>query len=111
MRFGMRIRIMVVVGLALITPAAAIQAIDRLLVLTRENQIVYYQTDNAQNTKLVRTYGKNDLPGAFPARSLEIGRGNILTTYDSQRNRVGRFVVDGQSEQLVPYVGDPAGRR
>ena len=106
MRLTTRIRITLIAVIALSVQTASIYAVDRLFVLTGEDQIVYYRIDGPGAAKLTRTYGKKDLPGAFPARYLEMRRGNILTTYDSQRSRVGQFVLDGLSDQLLTYKGE-----
>ncbi|MBM3801842.1 MAG: cupin domain-containing protein [Acidimicrobiia bacterium] len=91
----------------LLVPGVAIQAVDRLFVLTAEDRLAYYRIEGPHSAKLVRSYSKNDFPAIFPARHLEIKSGNILTTYDSQRNRVGQLVFDSASEQLAVYRGEP----
>jgi hypothetical protein len=106
MRLSLRILIKVMLGLTLLAPITSIEAIDRLIVLTGENQIAYYRIEGTRSASLVGSYGPKDLPGVFPAQSLEVGSGNILTTYDSQRRKVGQFVFDDQFEHLVPYRGD-----
>jgi hypothetical protein len=92
---------------------AALQATDRLLVLVGQDRIGYYRIDGASTATLVKTYGREELPGALPARSLAVSGGNLVTTYDSGGKPVGRFLFEGLTEKLVSYTGDssiPGGR-
>jgi quercetin dioxygenase-like cupin family protein len=84
---------------------AALEATDRLLVLVGQDRIGYYRID-ASNATLVKTYGRDELPKAFPARSLAVTGGNLVTTYDERGNPVGRLLFEGLSEKLVSYTGD-----
>jgi quercetin dioxygenase-like cupin family protein len=89
---------------------ATVQAAERLLVLAGEDRIAYYRIDGASNARHVKTYGRADLPGAFPARRLEVSGGNRVTTYDGQGDPVGRLVFDGPGDRLVPYGGEEGSR-
>ena len=92
---------------------ATLQATDRLLVLVGQDRIGYYRIDGPSTATLVKTYGREELPGALPARSLAVSGGNLVTTYDSGGNPVGRFLFEGLTEKLVSYTGDssiPGGR-
>lgn len=110
MSLSFRNRMTAVISLVLLAHPTMLRAADRLLVLVGEDRIAYYRTGGAGNAVHVKTYGREELPGAFPARSLEVSGGNIVTTYDGRGNPVGRLVFEGLTEKLVAYTGDGGSR-
>ena len=106
MNLSSRGRTTAVLALVLLACPATLQALDRLLVLVGEDRIAYYRIDGGNNAAHVKTYGRGDLPGVLPARSLEVSGGNIVTTYDGRGNPVGRLLFDGLTDKLVAYTGD-----
>lgn len=92
------------------------RAENRLFVLQGEEAILEIDIDDEGNAQPVRTYRERDLPGVFPAQSLEMRDGNILITYDGQKRPTARLLYR-RSQGLTKYDGDPgqasdpAGRR
>ena len=89
---------------------------NRLFVLQGEEAILEVDIDDEGKTRQVRAYREWDLPGVFPARSLEMRDGNILVTYDDQKRQTARLLYR-RSDGLTKYGGhpgqatDPQGRR
>jgi len=92
------------------------RAENRLFVLQGEEAILEIDIDDEGNAQRVRTYRERDLPGIFPARSLEMRDGNILVTYDGSKQQTARLLYR-RSTGLTKYGGnpgqttDPEGRR
>jgi quercetin dioxygenase-like cupin family protein len=103
------------VCLVLLCPLTC-RAENRLFVLQGEEAILEVDIDDEGNAQRVRTYRDRDLPGVFPAQSLEMRDGNILVTYDEQRRQTARLLYR-RSDGLTKYDGspgqatDPGGRR
>ena len=89
---------------------------NRLFVLQGEEAILEVDIDDEGNIQRVRTYRERDLPGVFPAQSLEMRDGNILVTYDGEKRQTARLLYR-RSHGLTKYDGNPgqasdlAGRR
>ena len=66
----------------------------------------YSSSSPAKNT-LEATYSVQDLPLAFPAESIAMRSGNILCTFDQQRNLLARLLYDPATNRLRVYQGDP----
>ncbi len=92
------------------------RAENRLFVLQGEEAILEVDIDDEGNARQVRAYRERDLPGVFPARSLEMRDGNILVTYDGRKQQTARLLYR-RSQGLTKYGGnpgkatDPEGRR
>ena len=92
------------------------RAENRLFVLQGEEAILEVDIDDEGNARQVRAYRERDLPGVFPARSLEMRDGNILVTYDGSKRQTARLLYR-RSHGLTKYGGepgqasDPEGRR
>ena len=92
------------------------RAENRLFVLQGEEAILEIDIDDEGNARRVRAYRERDLPGVFPARSLEMRDGNILITYDGNKQPTARLLYR-RSQGLTKYGGnpgqasDPSGRR
>ncbi|MDE2924910.1 MAG: cupin domain-containing protein [Acidobacteriota bacterium] len=92
------------------------RAENRLFVLQGEEAILEVDIDDEGNARQVRAYRERDLPGVFPAQSLEMRDGNILVTYDGQKRPTARLLYR-RSQGLTKYDGNPgqasdlAGRR
>ena len=105
----------VLVCLSLLFPLTC-WAENRLFVLQGEEAILELEIDDEGNAQQVRTYRDRDLPGVFPAQSLEMRDGNILVTYDGQKRQTARLLYR-RSHGLTKYDGepgqasDPEGRR
>ena len=105
----------VLVCLLLLSPLTC-RAENRLFVLQGEEAILEVDIDDEGNARQVRTYREQDLPGVFPAQSLEMRDGNILVTYDGQKRPTARLLYR-RSQGLTKYDGnpgqasDPDGRR
>ena len=103
------------VCLLLLVPLTG-RAENRLFVLQGEDTILEIDIDDEGHARQVRTYRERDLPGAFPAQSLEMRDGNILVTYDGSKQQTARLLYR-RSHGLTKYDGepgqatDPAGRR
>lgn len=79
---------------------------NRLFVLQGEEAILEIDIEDGGNARQVRTYRDRDLPGVFPARSLEMRDGNILVTYDGQKRETARLLYR-RSHGLAKYGGEP----
>ena len=82
------------------------RAENRLFVLQGEEAILEVDIDDEGNAQRVRTYRDRDLPGVFPAQSLEMRDGNILATYDEQKRQTARLLYR-RSDGLTKYDGSP----
>lgn len=82
------------------------RAENRLFVLQGEEAILEIDIDDEGNARQVRAYRERDLPGVFPARSLEMRDGNILVTFDGRKRPTARLLYR-RSEGLAKYDGDP----
>ena len=58
----------------------------------------------------VTTYNKENFPGFFPADSIKMRRGNILSVYDQSKELKGRLVYNPRSDRLELYDGNPGDR-
>ena len=105
----------VLVCLLLLSPLTC-RGENRLFVLQGEEAILEVDIDDEGNARQVRTYRERDLPGVFPAQSLEMRDGNILVAYDGQKRQTARLLYR-RSQGLTKYGGNPgqasdlAGRR
>lgn len=81
---------------------------ERIFILKNEEQIIQYRVRESQNevTRVV-SYTEKDFPGMFPAYSIEMKRGNILSFLDQSRNVKGRVVYDPNNDRLKSYEGRP----
>ena len=94
----------VLVCLSLLFPLTC-WAENRLFVLQGEEAILELEIDDEGNAQQVRTYRDRDLPGVFPAQSLEMRDGNILVTYDGQKRQTARLLYR-RSHGLTKYDGE-----
>ena len=89
---------------------------NRLFILQGDEAIMEVDIDDEGNARQVRAYRERDLPGVFPAQSLEMRDGNILVTYDGSKRQTARLLYR-RSQGLTKYDGepgqatDPEGRR
>jgi len=65
-----------------------------------------YAAPPAQNT-LEASYSNSDFFQAFPAATIEMKSGNILSTYDGNKKLLARFHYDPASNRLQAYQGNP----
>ena len=86
-------------------------ATERIFILKNEGEIVQYKIrDKQDEVKQVASYSDQDFPGIFPAASIAMKRGNILSVYDRQRHLMGRLVYDPAADRLKLYDGNPGDR-
>ncbi len=86
-------------------------ATERVFILKDEGEIVQYKIRDSQDeVKQVAAYGHQDFPGIFPAASIAMKRGNILSVYDRERHLKGRLVYDPDTDRLKLYDGNPGDR-
>ena len=86
-------------------------ATERVFILKNEGEIVQYKIRDSQDeVTQVATYGDQDFPGIFPASSIAMKRGNILSVYDQARHLKGRLVYDPDADRLKLYDGNPGDR-
>ena len=84
---------------------------ERIFILKNEEQIIQYRVRDSQNEiTRVASYSKEDFPGMFPAYSIEMNRGNILSIFGQGRKVKGRVVYDPNSDQLKIYESGPGDR-
>ena len=95
----------VLVCLLLLVPLTC-RAENRLFVLQGEETILEVDIDDEGNARQVRTYRDRNLPGVFPAQSLEMRDGNILVTYDGSKRQTARLLYR-RSHGLTKYDGKP----
>ena len=107
----MKFRISSVVLFLLITLIASswpLQAVTpgRLFILKDQSEILQYKRDSGEWI-LMNSYTEKEFPRLFPASSMEIRSGNILSVYDQGRNLRGRLHYDAWADALKEYQGDP----
>ena len=86
-------------------------ATERVFILKNEGEIVQYKIrDKQEEVERVASYSDQDFPGIFPAASMAMKRGNILSVYDRQRHLTGRLVYDPDADRLKLYDGNPGDR-
>ena len=86
-------------------------ATERIFILKNEGEIAQYKIrDKQDEVKQVASYSDQDFPGIFPAASIAMKRGNILSVYDRQRHLIGRLVYDPAADRLKLYDGNPGDR-
>ena len=86
-------------------------ATERVFILKNEGEIVQYKIrDKQDEVKRVASYSAQDFPDIFPASSIAMKRGNILSVYDQARHLKGRLVYDPHADRLKLYDGNPGDR-
>ena len=93
---------------------------ERVFILKDQEQIVQYRIRQFVNKSVksevknevtqVTTYNKENFPGVFPADSIKMRRGNILSVYDQSKELKGRLVYNPRSDRLELYDGNPGDR-
>ena len=89
-------------------------ATQRVFILKNEGEIVQYKIrDKQEEVKQVATYSDQEFPGIFPAASIAMKRGNILSVYDRQRltpvlTFAGPAIVEQLDATTVVEPGDRA---
>ena len=86
-------------------------ATERVFVLKNDGELVQYKIrDKQDEVKRVASYSSQDFPGIFPAASITMKRGNILSVFDRQRQLTGRLVYDPDADRLKLYDGNSGDR-